>query len=142
MATHTEKRNDHIQWSVETSGNGKTYQYGASNTGDAAVGVTSKSHGTTATVVIDENVTWYVTGDVWKDVNVANVLKYSLHVDHGSAIYDWELEFNTQTKGKYRFWDSDNPKDFYDCKVNVVGNHNVCFNSKVPTISKVEYWSD
>ena len=138
MATQTEHPNDHIQWSVETSGNGKKYQYGASNTVDAALGVNSKS----TAVIIDQDVTWPVTGDVWKDVNVANVIRYSLHVDHGSAIFDWELEFNTQTAGKYRFWDSADPKDYYDCKVVLAGNHNVCFNSKVPIISKVQYWSD
>ena len=141
MATQTENPNDHIQRSVETNGEGKTYRYGASNIEHQDLRVNSKSHGSTA-VIIDQDVTWPVTGDVWKDVNVANVIRYSLHADHGSAIFDWEFEFNTQTAGKYRFWDSENPKDYYDCKVFIAGDHKVRFNSKVSTISKVQYWSD
>jgi len=159
MAAQTSQHaQDSIQWNLETSKNGTAYRYGESETApasdskpqdqasdDSNPAAKLQSHQATEGGNADVNVTWTVTGDVWKNVDPnlsANVDKYSLHIDHGSPLYDWEIEFHTKTAGKYRFWDSDNPKDFYDCTVKDTGkNHLVDFDSKVPTISRVQYWA-
>ena len=159
---------DSIQWKTGTSKNGAAYQYGVSKTApasmsEAALASDAKPEdpasddsnpmadlqfhpaGGSNAGVKDVAVTWEVTGDVWTSVDAnstAYVDKYSLHIDHYSVIYDWELEFQTNTKGYYRFWDSSNPKNYFDVEVDVVSyNHDVCFNSDYPKISEVQYRS-
>ena len=137
-----------IQWTESQSTNGKPFEVGVKagdviereGTTDATDATEASDDLVTANSNKDTKVSWQVTGDVWKETEgeVADVIsRYSLHINHGSFIYDWKLEFTNKMDTCFRFVDETG--DVYEVTTHRAGDHYVRYNSAQPAIKAVRY---
>ncbi|KAH9953271.1 hypothetical protein BC827DRAFT_1273622 [Russula dissimulans] len=130
-----------IEWTKATSKNGVPYEVGIQKS-------KVKDHREDFTQAADPffhiNVRWPVRigDDKWKwtvgELNRDWISRYKVHDNQPSTIYDYRLDITSKTSRAVAYFFTDESDDYYTIKALYAGDHYVRYNSKKPTIVRMD----